>query len=181
VVDRVRSIGPGVRLRGRTDWTQLGTAVHAFLAAEPLVTGAGDRQATADRIVARAGLGGALDAGSLLAVSDRLRAVLDQRWPGATWQYEVPITATISTASGPRRIDGVIDLLGWVPDGVILIDHKTYPAPSLRAVAARAAALTPQLGSYADALERCGRPVTGAYLHFPIAGAWVDLRWAPTP
>lgn len=181
VVESVRAIGPGVPLCGKIDWTRLGSAVHAFLAARPCVSGARDRSAMAEGIVARAGLGGVLDPAALLDVADGLRAVLDNRWPGATWEHEVPITAIIATPSGSRRIDGVIDLLGTVPGGVIVIDHKTYPAPSLGAVAARATTLTPQLASYADALEQCGRAVAGAYLHFPIAGAWVDLRAAPTP
>lgn len=176
VIDRVQAIGPGLRLRGRCDWARLGSAAHAFLAADRCLSGACDRLATAEQIVARAGLGSVLDADALLQISDRLREVLDERWPGATWQHEVPVTAIIITASGPRRIDGVIDLLGLVPDGVVVIDHKTYPAPSLHAVATHAAALTPQLASYAAALERRGHRVVGAHLHFPIAGAWVDLR-----
>jgi len=176
VVERVTSIGPGIRLGSRADWEQLGTAVHAFLAADPWVTDPALRRATAERIVAGAALRGVLDAADLMTVADGLGAELATRWPDATWQHEVPVTAIVPAADGARRIEGIIDLLGVVAGGVILVDHKTYPAPSLNAVAVRAAELAPQLAIYADALEHVGRAVVGACLHFPLAGAWVDLR-----
>ena len=59
---------------------------------------------------------------------------------------------------------------------MIVIDHKTYPAPSLAAVAVQAASHTAQLATYVEALERCGHTVLGAHLHYPLAGVWVDLR-----
>jgi ATP-dependent exoDNAse (exonuclease V) beta subunit len=177
VVDRVRSLAAPVALRARTsDWNLVGDVVHAYLAADRPDDTAARRQARGDRILADADLANALDGEALLAMAERLREHVEDRWPGATWEREVPITAHLDAAGGRRRIEGVIDLLLTVPGGVIVVDHKTYPVPSLSAVASRAAELAPQLAVYAAALARCDRTVLGAHLHFPLAGAWVDLR-----
>ena len=150
--------------------------MHAFLAVDRPEDGAVRRHARASRIVERAGFGAVLDPAALVGTADQLVAWVDQRWPGARWNREVPITALIETAHGRRRIEGVIDLLLTVPAGVVIVDHKTYPAPSVRAVADRAAAFLPQLAAYAEALEALGHHVVGACLHFPIGGIWADLR-----
>ncbi|HVV83855.1 MAG TPA: UvrD-helicase domain-containing protein [Kofleriaceae bacterium] len=181
VVDRVRSMGRPFVPPRRDDWEPIGTAVHAFLAADGYATAASRRRAMADRIVDRSALGGVVDPATLLAMSDRLRSWIDERWPGAGWEREVPISAALETEHGERRIEGVIDLLLRVRGGVIVVDHKTFPAPSLDLVADRAAAFAPQLAAYAAALERCGETVLGAHLHFPVAAVWVDLRAADAP
>ncbi len=178
-VDRVHPIGPAVATDRHLDWETLGTAVHGFLAADPYGDASALRLATARRIIARAGLVGGLEPTAVIAMSDRLRATIEARWPGARWDRELPITAIADATAGRRRIEGVIDLLLTVADGVIIVDHKAYPAPSLTAVVDRATAFLPQLAAYADALERCGHAVIGACMHFPVAGAWVDLRDGP--
>ena len=177
-VGRVQSMGPGLSVGRATDWEALGTAVHAFLAAEAHVDTAGLRRTTAHRIVDRAALVGVLEPDELLAISDRLRDWLGRRWPDAVWQHEVPITAVTATSGRRRRIEGVIDLLLTTPSGLVIVDHKTYPAPSLTAVVARATEFVPQVAAYAEALELCGHTVAAVCLHFPIAGAWIDLRRA---
>ena len=178
-VDRAHSMGPGFPLPRGVDWEVLGTAVHRFLAADACGTTSAARLATAHRIVRDTGLLGVLEPEAVRAMADRLRSLIGRRWPGATWHREVPITALTDGPDGQRRIEGVIDLLLATRDGLVLIDHKTYPAPSLTAVVARAPEVLPQLNAYAEALERCGRVVTGVGVHFPVAGVWVDLR--PTP
>src|SRR5262249_27978827 len=98
------------------------------------------------------------------------------RWPSATWAREVPVTAIVDRPDGGHRIEGVIDLLLTVPAGLIIIDHKTYPAPSIAAVTTRAAEYLPQVASYAEALGQCGHHVVGVCIHFPVAAMWLDLR-----
>jgi len=171
----VRRTGGGIPVTGITDWESLGNAVHGFLAADPYGDDQPLRLSIARRIVARLGFVGVLDPATLLSVSDQLRDDVARRWPTATWSRETPVTAIIPSPRGVQRIEGVIDLLLRVPDGVILIDHKTYPAPHEGAVRARAIEFLPQLAAYASALTRCGETVVDCCLHFPIAGAWVQL------
>lgn len=44
-------------------------------------------------------------------------ALLAEGWPGAVWHREVPISASIDSPHGRRRIDGAIDLLVETPNG----------------------------------------------------------------
>jgi ATP-dependent exoDNAse (exonuclease V) beta subunit len=176
VVDRVSSIGSPVVPPTTTSWNLLGDVVHAFLAIDRVDDDPARRLARATRLLGEAGLTTALPLDALLGASERLWRHVEQRWPGAACEREVPITAFVDDIAGRRRIEGVIDLLVTTPAGVVVVDHKTYPAPSLTMVAERAGAYTVQLAQYAEALTRCGRHVLGVHLHFPLAGAWVDLR-----
>lgn len=175
-VRSVRAIGAGLPMPRDTNWEAVGHAVHAFLAADP---GAGEglaRTAIARRLLARHGVDAVLASAALIAISDRLSETVTQHWPEARWAREVPVRASVPTPHGLREIAGTIDLLLHVPGGVVLIDHKTYPAPDLNAVAQRAAAFLPQLGIYATALKQCGQRVLACCIHFPVAGAWIELH-----
>ena len=173
-VHRVRRISSAVALPRGTDWAVLGTAVHAFLAADPYDDAAA-RLVTARRLLANAGFVGVITPERLLGVSDALRATICARWPDARWLRETPVTAIVEDHGGRRRIEGVIDLLLELPDGVVVVDHKTYPSPSDNAVVERAADFLPQLATYADALTACGRRILHAALHLPCAGFWLDV------
>lgn len=174
-VQRVRRIGPALSVPRETNWEALGNAVHGFLAADVTAEDQPARVAIARRLIARLGLVGVLEQGWLLAIAGTLEAVVNSRWPGAQWGREVPISARIVTPDGMREIAGTIDLLLSVGGGVVLIDHKTYPAENDAAVARQTKAFLPQLSAYAAALEACDHHVLACCVHFPVAGAWVDL------
>ena len=177
-VGKIHALGAELATPRTTDWEALGHGVHAFLAADPHGEDLRLRIAIARRLIAGHALVGTLEPGALLSASDRLRELIAARWPGAAWGREVPISAPVPSPTGERRIDGVIDLLLELDDGVVLIDHKTYPAPSHAAVFKHVQDHLSQLGAYAHALERCGRVVLACCVHFPIAGRWVDLERA---
>ena len=117
---------------------------------------------------------GVLAPQALVEAGDNLRRWVAARWPTAVWHREIPITAAIASPDGPRRIAGIIDLLLEVPDGVILIDHKSYPG-SRESWRAKAAEFAPQFAAYGEALKHAGKVILEQWVHFTIAGGAVRL------
>jgi ATP-dependent exoDNAse (exonuclease V) beta subunit len=97
-----------------------------------------------------------------------------ERWPGAVWHREVPISASIDSAHGRRRIDGAIDLLLETPSGYVIVDHKSFPGRASE-WEERALGYAPQLMTYARAVEMAGDNVVGTFVHFTIGGGVVEI------
>jgi ATP-dependent helicase/nuclease subunit A len=155
-------------------WNTVGDAVHAFLAADvPSLTRA-KRTACAERILKALGLLALLAPEALLRAGDQLRVWVDANWPGATWHREYPVSASVATTQGPRRVSGAIDLMLMTKDGAVVVDHKSFPgAPSQWMEKAREFA--PQMGAYAHVLEAAGVKVVGQWVHFTLGAGVVRL------
>jgi ATP-dependent exoDNAse (exonuclease V) beta subunit len=68
-----------------------------------------------------------------------------------------------------------VDLFLELPDGFVVVDHKSFPG-SDRERDERVAQHAAQLGLYAFVLERAlGKPLRGAFLHLPIRGEIVEV------
>lgn len=172
-VDR---LGGRIPFEGKhLDWATVGSALHAFLAADVESLEPAHRLALAQRSLAAANLSVSFHPEHVVSASDALRAYLEERYPDASWQREVPIAATLNTPHGRRRIDGVIDLVLHTRAGLIIVDHKSYPGgPSTW----RAQALEhgPQLAAYATAVTLVpGVRVRACYVHFLLGGGIVEL------
>jgi ATP-dependent exoDNAse (exonuclease V) beta subunit len=172
------TLGDRARLRraGAIDWEQAGRAVHAFLAADPPGLAADLRHERATRLLERANLLGHLGLDWLLGASDRLHRFIATRWPAATIQHEVPVTAFFDHPAGRRRIEGTIDLLIDTGTSLAILDHKSFPAWSHHACRQKAEALAPQLHAYARALELLGHRIDSLWFHLPLAGLAVEVR-----
>ncbi|MCC6526468.1 MAG: PD-(D/E)XK nuclease family protein, partial [Polyangiaceae bacterium] len=172
------------RLAGRTPlvkpaevgWDSIGTAVHAFLAADVRERPADARVAMARRLLEAAELAAALRPEALVAASDALAAFVATRFPGARWRREGPLAAVLDLPGGPRRVEGVLDLLLETPEGVVVIDHKSYPgAPSTWEK--KALEHAPQLAAYAHALRMVEAvTVRACFVHFTLGGGMVELQ-----
>jgi len=158
----------------REDWDVVGNAVHAFLAADVPDLSQEQRLERAARLLGTAELLGAMTPQSLLDAGDRLRNWVASRWPDAKWHREIPISATVMLPGGARRIIGVIDLLLEIPDGVVLVDHKSFPG-GRSALSSKAVEFASQFAAYAEALKHAGRVIVEQWVHFPIAGSAVRL------
>jgi hypothetical protein len=159
----------------------VGDAFHAFLAADR-GGDAATRTAMASRLLSAHGVSGALDPGTLLEASDSLRAFLDSRFAGAVWFHEWPVRAR-TAAKHPRLLVGEVDLFLELPDGFVLVDHKSFPGGEAERDE-RLAAWAQQLGWYAQVLARVTRkPLRAAFIHLPIRGemAEVDLSQLARP
>ncbi len=101
---------------------------------------------------------------------------VSRRWGEAEWRREVPVEARIETPHGERRVGGTIDLLLETTAGYVIIDHKTLPAQGEAALRKKTREFLPPLAAYMAVLRRVpGAKVLGACVHFPVAGAVVEL------
>jgi ATP-dependent helicase/nuclease subunit A len=159
------TLGPRLPFTGTPDMAAVGEAVHGFFAADRPDAPPVLREALAARLLRSWGVA-ALSPADVVKSADRLWGWLALRWPGCNWRTEVPVFQRI----GMQRLSGRVDLVVEHPEGLVVLDHKTFPG-RLDDWASRAAAHLPQLRAYAGALESAtGRPVTGLVLHLPVAG-----------
>jgi ATP-dependent exoDNAse (exonuclease V) beta subunit len=154
-----------------------GDAIHAFLAADH----AGTREvrlAMATRILTAYRVVGAVAPESLLSASDTLRAWLDARYPGATWYREWPVRARLDGAN-PRLLVGEVDLFLELPDGFVLVDHKSFPGSERERDRRLVEEYAPQLGWYARVLaDALRKPMKAAFIHLPIRGEMAQVELA---
>lgn len=163
----------------RDNWNVVGDAVHAFLAADLPELSPQQRLDRAARLLGASDLLGVLAPQALVEAGDNLRRWVAARWPAAVWHREIPISAAIASPDGPQRIAGIIDLLLELPEGVILIDHKSYPG-GRDSWHAKATEFAAQFAAYAEALKHAGKVVLEQWVHFTLAAGAVRLS-APSP
>lgn len=157
-----------------TGWDAIGTALHAFLAADHSALSSTERGELARRILLNAELGTMFAPDALLAASDAFNSYIESRWPGAVWHREIPISAQLDTAHGARRIEGTIDLLLETGSGLVIVDHKSFPGRQ-DLWPERATAYAPQLFTYAKAIRVKGATVLAMLIHFTVGGGVVEV------
>ena len=87
------------------------------------------------------------------------------------------------TGKHPRLLVGEVDLFLELPDGFVLVDHKSFPGGEAERDK-RLSEWAPQLGWYAQVLAKAtGKPLRAAFIHLPIRGeiAEVDLSQLAQP
>jgi ATP-dependent helicase/nuclease subunit A len=151
-----------------------GDAIHAFLAADQ--GGAQEARLTmATRILKAFRVVGAVAPDTLLAASDALRTWLDARYPGATWYREWPVRARLGGLT-PRLVVGDVDLFLELPDGFVLVDHKSFPGSERERDRRLVEEYAPQLGWYARVLaDALKKPMKAAFVHLPIRGEMAQI------
>lgn len=176
---RVDPLAGRVELRVTSDrMGPLGDAIHGFLAADP----GGDpaaRRAIAARLLDAFDVASAVDPGALLKAADALRAFLDRRFAGAAWRREWPVRARLVEEGQARLLRGEVDLFLELPDGFVLLDHKSFPGGEAQRNE-RALAYGVQLALYARSLEKAlGKPLRAAFVHLPVRGEILELDLEP--
>lgn len=174
---KVRLGDPLDLLRKTVNWGALGSALHGFLACDVEGLAGEERVRRAERLMKALGENRALSTEATTLAGDRLRVFVEQHYPGAIWHRETSVDALVPTDSGTRRVGGIIDLLLETNDGLIVVDHKSFPDPTERHMVEVAQGYAGQLGAYAAALDPCNtKPVTECWIHFPIGGLMVGGR-----
>jgi len=73
-------------------------------------------------------------------------------------------------------VRGKADLVLDTSDGIVVIDHKSFPG-TIKQAEQRAATHPGQLGAYARALKAAtGKLVSHTFIHLPVAGAVVEVQ-----
>jgi len=171
------SIGEAIVVRNseKVGWDTIGNTFHAFFAADVGEQTIQKRIENATLQLEVAQLTSVIEPAALVRAGDQLRAWVSRCWPEARWLPEFPISATLKTDDGARRIDGTIDLLLETPRGVVVIDHKTFPGLAPAAWTHKVGEHGPQLGVYAHILAAAGLTVLGKWLHFPIGAGVIQV------
>lgn len=165
-------LGEPPRLSGAADMARVGEGVHAYLAADRPEMTPDDRFALASTVISSWGLSPVLAPRSLVRAGDSLRAWVEGRWPGAVWRREWPVFMRLD---GGQMMRGACDLVLETDDGLVVIDHKSFPGSEAEAVA-RAATHGGQLAAYGRALAAAtGRPLAATWIHLPLAGVAVPV------
>lgn len=168
--------GTGVLAENTYNYGALGTAAHAFFAADLDDLRPDARTACAEGLLAAAGLTGLVRGDALVKASDALRTWVEGRWPGARWHRELPVEALVASDHGDRRVVGIVDLLLETDEGVVIVDHKTFPGGTEASWRKKALEVAGQLFVYAHVLRQAGRKVLGLWVHLPMGGGMVELE-----
>ena len=176
VVGEIERLGAGMVVEAPGyAYDQLGNAVHAFLAADVPGLSASVRLARAERLLGP--LVAHVRAESLVGAADSLRVWVTRKWPGAVWRREVVVEGAIVEGGVERRVSGVIDLLLEVGDGLVVVDHKTFPGTTEASWRAKARDSATQLHAYARLLSNSRhRPATACWMNLPVGGVMLELN-----
>lgn len=166
--------GKRIALSGSPDQSALGSAVHAFFAADREELGRAERENLAQELLDRWQVGSALSPADLVEVADVFGAWLKVQWPTAHRLRELSIMRRLADGS---ILAGQADLVLELDEGsFIVFDHKTYPG-SMQQAFERAIDHAGQVAAYAEALceakqSRC----SGMFIHLPISGLIIPLH-----
>jgi len=164
IVEVVR-LGDRIALAGTPDMRALGEACHGFFAWDAPPRDDPRRRSQARAILDRWGVA-QLSADDLVTMSDRLRAFLTRRFPGASVRHEWPL----HVPRGLQVVAGRIDLLVDLGSSFAVVDHKSFPA-QIEGDEDRLRAFAGQAALYAEAVEAAtGRPCREFWLHQPVVG-----------
>jgi ATP-dependent helicase/nuclease subunit A len=164
-------LGLPIRMRRTVDPDVLGTAVHAFFAADHMKRGTKERLEMATGLLERYGVTDALEPIDLLELAERLwRWVKEKFGQDSVVCTEWPLGVRLDTGT---LVLGTSDLIIESPDAMAVIDHKSF---GLAAAALKTEGLAGQLGCYADAAAqaRPGKPLT-RWVHLPFEGVVVEV------
>lgn len=164
-------LGERLPLAGKSDMDRVGSAIHAFLGMDNTSVSEAIRRKQADSILKRWDVAAVISTEQLLAIHERLYVFIRSYYPDAIVRTEWPIMIQ----QGNHQItQGWIDLLLELPEGYVVIDHKSYPGVDVQGLATRYAG---QLGIYQQALEAMsGKRVLESLLHLPLLGKVVGIE-----
>lgn len=146
----------------------LGNAFHNFIALNPPQ----ERREIAERLLKNWTVNNGVSPEMLMECTDNLYNWIAEAWSEAKISCEVPITYHDENGT---LYQGFIDMLLELPDGYVIIDHKTHPmAFDAESYAASCAG---QLRLYHKAVETAtGKPVKQTIIHLPNLGMCFEVK-----
>jgi len=171
----IERLGDRLELRGTWDEQHIGEVFHRFLAADDLTLAASERVTMAQGLIDRWGVTTNVAAAELVKASDRLWAWIDRRWPGARCRREWPVYQRIE---GGTVLHGSVDLAIEIGEGLVIVDHKSFPGSEEQALK-RACKFAGQLRGYASSLGAAEeKALGGAFVHLPVSALVARVSWA---
>jgi ATP-dependent helicase/nuclease subunit A len=165
-------LGDRLKIPSNIDMHALGNAIHGFLAADRDVLTTDQRTMLAQGLIKRWELADELSSEQLLEVGTRFRQWVAAQWPVAIWHREMPIMYRLD---GGSVIRGNCDLALEMPDGWVVIDHKSFPG-TIADAKKEAESYAPQLFAYVDAIRAAtGKDVRECFVHLSVMGIIVPI------
>jgi ATP-dependent exoDNAse (exonuclease V) beta subunit len=175
---RAFTLGPNVVLgsalkNAATDAAALGSAVHAFLAADRRGDSNAARTEMARLLLSRWHVAEAVQPKSLIEVADRFWGWVHKSYPGAMIRREWPMAMRLPSST---IVQGTADLIIEAGKTVVIVDHKSYATAT---TAARSEGLGGQLATYADAVSKAkpGHTIE-TWVHLPLGGLVAQVHLA---
>ena len=167
------SIGQRIALIAHADLNQVGSAIHACLAAAMTDSHAFIALAEIEEILAGHSSADVISPVALLNQIKAFSIWLNIRWPSARRYAEINVESVLGNN---QILRGKIDLLLEIERGWILIDHKANPQGSDQ-WNELVTCYSGQLASYIQAIESStGKPVLETWLYLPVAGAMLQVN-----
>jgi ATP-dependent helicase/nuclease subunit A len=164
-VKTATDFGVRIEIKGNPGMDSIGNAIHGFLALDHSGPSDKRKRESAIGLLERWGIDKAIDPDDLMAAEERLRDFISKKYSGARTFREWPISFRNDKG---QVMQGWIDVLLELPDGYVIIDHKSYPGPDSEEHAKQYA---PQLEVYRLAIEKAtGKKVIETLIHMPIVG-----------
>lgn len=165
----VAEYGKRMTIQGKVEMDVLGSALHAFLAADrPSLTDA-QRREMLTRILTGYGVEKSIAADAVLEQASAFNTYITNTFAPIALHREWPLQMHM----GQQFMNGIADLILETAAGYVIIDHKSY-AGAANQLAEKAAEYQGQLESYQRALEAAtGKKVVGMYVDFFTLGAVV--------
>ncbi len=157
--------GQRIKLAGKPDMTQLGDAIHGFLAVDTYDLPPARQAEVASGLLRRWGVEQAISPDDLLVAGNKLKSFIETNYHEAKILREWPISLRNSQN---QRVQGWVDIILELPEGYVVIDHKSYSGKNPQEYVKKYA---PQLTLYKDAIEKAtGKKVIKTLLHLPLLG-----------
>lgn len=164
----IAQVGERITVTPDVDWSVLGSAIHACLAASFTHKGQWLSENSVDQVLQGFKVRGHIDASALHRQIQAFHGWIQLRWPDCKARAEVPVKALMPNG---QVLNGRIDLLLETEHGFVLIDHKSSPHAESQ-WSEMISAYKPQLNAYASAIEAASRKqVTEQWLMLPISAA----------
>ena len=169
------SVGERLTVAPGVDWSVLGTAIHACLAASFTDPSADFVESDTQRTLQAFGMATSIDADALARQVKAIHDWIQGRWPGSKPLAETPLLARLRNG---QQVVGRIDLLLRTEKGIVILDHKSTPTgPSQWMELAQTHA--GQLFTYGAGVEQATqKKVIETWLVLPVAGACISIAKA---
>jgi len=163
-VSLVAQLGEPVVVSKANDSAAFGNAIHGFLGAD-IGNDKDERLAQATKLLADWGEVGSIAPEYMLEASDRLNAFIDEHYADVKVLTEWPL---VMRMANQQQMQGWLDMLLELPDGYVVIDHKSYSGGD---AGEHCKQYAPQLAVYKQAVELAtGKPVLKTLIHMPMVG-----------
>lgn len=152
----------------KNKYSSLGSAFHDYIALNPQKNGV----FYAERLLENYGVENAITPEIMTECCRNLYCWVESTYPEAKISCELPITYHDENGT---LYQGFIDMLLELPEGYVIIDHKTHPAQ--HDAEQYAAGCAGQLNLYRKAVEMAtGRKVLRTIIHLPNIGRCYDVK-----